>query len=121
MKSKDEIEQILISETSIDELIKKKIEQEFKTELEKSKHPPVTKVETELSKVPKHLIFSKDAVYKVFNRKTKVQTYVNGIQAESMLGLQNNVREKILHGEQSAFTTDDAYVKFERIILNVQA
>ncbi len=36
MKSKDEIEQILISETSIDELIKKKIEQEFKTELEKS-------------------------------------------------------------------------------------
>lgn len=119
MKDKEDIEQILISETSIDELIKRKIEEEFITELEKSKHMPETKTETELAKVPKKLIFSKDAIYKVFNRITKSQTYINGVQAEALVGMQNNVREKMLKGEQSTFTTDDAYVKFERITYNV--
>lgn len=119
MKNKDEIEQILISETSIDDLIKRKIEEEFKTELENSKHTPVTRIETDISKVPAKLIFSKDAVYKVFNRNTKVQTYINGIQAEALTGMQTGVREKMLKGKQSAFTTSDAYVKFERIKLNV--
>ena len=121
MKNKDEIEQMLISETSIDELIKRKIEEEFKTELENSDRRPQIKIETDISKVPPNLIFSKDAVYKVFNRKTKVQTFINGMQAEAMTGMQTGVREKMLKGGQSAFTTDDAYVKFERIKLNVPA
>lgn len=120
MKDKEDIEKILISDTSIDELIKRKIEEEFKTELEKSKHIQKTRIETDLAKVPQNLIFSKDAVYKVFNRNTKAQTCINGVQAEALVGMQNSVREKLLNAEQSAFTTDDAYVKFERIILNVQ-
>ncbi len=120
MKNKDEIEQILISETSIDELIKRKIEEEFKTEFEQSKILPLTKIETNIANVPKSLIFSKQSVYKLFNRNTKTQTYINGIQAEALIGMQNSIREKMLNGEQSTFTTDDAYVKFERITLNVQ-
>ena len=34
--------------------------------------------------------------------------------AEGLIGIQNNVREKVLRGELSAFTTDDVYVKFEK-------
>lgn len=36
-----------------------------------------------------------------------------------MLGIQNSIREKIYKGELSAFTTEDAYVKFEKIDVEV--
>lgn len=115
MKDKEEdIEQILLSNASLDELIKMKIEKEFKSELEKSKLKPQKKTITDISKVPRNKIFSKEAVYRLFNRNTKAETFINGIQAEALLGIQNSVREKIIKGELSAFTTEDAYVKFEK-------
>ena len=44
------------------------------------------------------------------------ETFVNGIQADALIGLQNNIREKILKGELNAFTTDEAYIKFEKAV-----
>lgn len=120
MKEKEEdLEQILLNNTSLDELIKMKIEKEFKSELEKANKK--TKIVTikNIADVPQEKIFSKDAVFRLFNRNTKTETFINGIQAEAMLGIQNSIREKIFKGELSAFTTDDAYVKFEKINVNV--
>ena len=76
------------------------------------------KIYTEIKDVPKELIFSKLAIYKLFNRTTKQETFINGVQAEALIGLQNNVREKFLNGEMSAFSTDEAYVKFEKVCVN---
>ena len=73
---------------------------------------------TKISEVPKDYIFSKDAVFKYYNRHNKLETYINGIQADALLGLQNNIRVKILNGELSTFSTDDAYVKFEKVCVN---
>jgi len=55
-------------------------------------------------------------VYKYFNRNTKCESFINGIQAEALIGLQNNIREKMLKGELNAFTTDDAYIKFDKAV-----
>ena len=45
----------------------------------------------------------------------KTETYINGMQAEAMIGLQSSVREKVKNGQMDAFSTDGAYVKFEQI------
>ena len=112
MKNKEK-EEMLLSGASLDELIKMKIEQEFMHDMEKSKEKPEPKVYTDIKNVPKDMIFSKNAVYKYFNRNTKCETFINGVQAEGLIGVQNHIREKILKGELSAFTTEDAYIKFE--------
>lgn len=114
-KDEKDTEQRLLNTTSLDELIKIKMEQELKEEIEKSKNPIQKKIITDISKVPSELIYSKGATYKMFNRINKSETYLNGIQAEAMLGLQNNIREKIKNGQLDAFSTDSAYVKFESV------
>lgn len=114
-KDANEIEQRLLSHASLDELIKIKMEEELKAEFEKSKEKPQKKIITDISKVPTELIFSKQAVYKIFNRINKTETYLNGLQAEAMLGIQNAIREKIKSGQMDAFSTDTAYVKFKKI------
>lgn len=108
-------EQRLLNHASLDELIKLKMEEELKAEIKKSKEKPAKQIITDISKVPKELIFSKLAVYKVFNRINKTESFINGLQAEGMLGLQNAIREKIKSGQMDAFSTDNAYVKFENI------
>ena len=114
-KDEKELEERLLSHASLDELIKMKMEEEIKTEFEKSNHKPKKVKITDISKVPTPLIFSKSAVYKMFNRINKSETYLNGIQAEAMTGLQSNVREQIKDGKMDAFSTDSAYVKFEYV------
>jgi len=112
------IEELLLTETSLDDLIKMKIEAEFKNEILNSKKLRTSDTKiiyTEIKDVPKELIFSKHAIYKVFNRSTKQETLINGIQADALIGLQNNIRTKLLCKEISAFSTDEIYVKFEKV------
>lgn len=117
MKEKEEdIEKMLLNGASLDDLIKMKIEQEFKAAVNQGKQIPEKVKITDISKVPQKLIFSKQSVFKLFNKNTKTETFINGIQAEALLGVQNSVREKILKGETSSFATDDAYVKFDKVM-----
>ena len=111
----EDIEQALLSNTSLDELIKKKIETEFVEEMTKKSIKKELKRITDIAKVAPEFIFSNKSVFELFNRKTGAQTLINGVQAEAMLGLQNNIREKMAKGEISAFATNDAYVKFKYI------
>ena len=93
-----------------------KIEKEFMEDLKKSKEKTEKKEVLEIKNLPKDKIFSKFSVYKYFNRDTGCETFFNGIQAEALIGLQNNIREKMLKGELNAFTTDNAYIKFEKAV-----
>ena len=112
----NDIEEILLTGTSLDDLIRMKIESEFRNEIANTKAPNSTnkKIYTEIKDIPKELIFSKNATYRVFNRNTKLETFINGIQADALIGLQNNIRTKLLNREISAFSTDDTYIKFEK-------
>ena len=110
-----DLEERLLSHTSLDDLIKMKMEEEIRAEFEKSNQKQQMVMITDISKVPTHLIFSKSAVYKMFNRINKSETYLNGVQAEAMTGLQSNIREQIKDGKMDAFSTDSAYIKFEYV------
>ena len=114
-KEEKDIEERLLSHASLDELIKMKMEEELKAEFDKSKQVIKKETITDISKVPEDLIFSKQSVFRMFNRVNKSETFLNGVQAEAMLGLQTNVREKIKSGQMDAFSTEDAYVKFEYV------
>ena len=112
-----EMEQVLLNNTSLDELIKMKIEEEFKSNTTKQKQKNVSKVVYDLKDVPKDLIFGKNSIFRVYNRLNKTESLVNGVQADAMIGIQMGIREKFLTGELTAFSIDDAYVKFEKVIL----
>ena len=107
MKNND-AEERLLNNASLDDLIKMKIEKEFIEDLKKSKEKIPPKVYTNIKDIPSDKVFSKVSVFRYFNRKTKCETFVNGIQ--------NNIREKMLKGELNAFTTETAYVKFEKAV-----
>jgi hypothetical protein len=112
MKNKD-TEQMLLNNASLEDLIKMKIENELNEEFRRSRENPERKTYTDISQVPKSLIFSAHATYRLFNRKNKTETFINGIQAEGLIGVQQEIREKLAQGLLNAFVTDDAYVKFE--------
>ena len=114
MKNQDNnLEQILLSNATIDDLIKKKIENEYIAAIEKAKAVKKVIRETDISRVPKELIFSNKSVFRVYNKKSQTETCINGIQAEALIGLQNTVREKIAKGEMASFAAGDMFVKFE--------
>ncbi len=117
MKNNKDLEEVLINKKSMDELIKMKIEKEFQTEISASRHKKTKKIITDIKQVPKDKLFSKQAVFKIYNRQTGTESTINGIQAEGMLGLQNSERTKLLNGEITSFATDDTYIKFEKICL----
>lgn len=115
MKNND-AEERLLNNASLDDLIKMKIEKEFIEDLKKSKEKIPPKVYTNIKDIPSDKVFSKVSVFRYFNRKTKCETFVNGIQVDALIGIQNNIREKMLKGELNAFTTETAYVKFEKAV-----
>ena len=110
-------EEMLLNGKTLDELIKIKIEQEFMDDLKKSKEKPKPKTILKIKDVPKEIIFSNNSVFRYYNRNTKCETFINGTQAEALIGSQNHIREKILNGELSAFTTEQAYIKFEKAVI----
>jgi len=40
---------------------------------------------TDINKIPADKKFDKNSIYRVFNRKQKTETYINGEQAENMM------------------------------------
>ena len=112
---------MLFSYASLDDLIRMILEAEFIEEMilaNELNSKKVKKTYTNIKDVPREYIFSKAAVYKYYNRHTKCETFINGIQADALLGLQSNIRQKIAAGELSTFSTDDAYVKFESVCVD---
>ena len=107
------IEDALLSGKSLDELIKIKMKEEIKSAFQKISTKYEIKRITDLKSVPQKYIFSKNAVYKKFNKRNNTISYINGIQAEGLLGLDESSRTKILGGEIEVFSTENAFVKFE--------
>ena len=105
-----DMEKMLLTGKTIDELIQMKMEEEYKALLAKPK-PKIGKVE-DISKLSPSSVFSKESVFKVFNKVNGMESYINGIQAEAMLGMQETAREALLNGRTKAFVTDNSYVEF---------
>lgn len=88
------------------------MDEEIANEINNSKiSAPLAKI-TDFKSLPVAAIFSKLATYAVFNRITKHESFINGIQAESLIGLQNSLREKLLKKQTDSFLTSEYFVKF---------
>src|SRR5574344_1925691 len=111
---KKDIDEILLTSTSIDEIIKSKMEEEIKNaQIEKNKKLS-DKIITDIKLVPQNLIFAKCSIFKVFNRENRTISFVNGIQAEAMIGMQKSLYEKVKQGLIKTFTTEKEYIQFEK-------
>ncbi len=107
-----DMEKMLLTGKSIDELIQMKIQEDYKSiQKEAKKKHKVEKI-VDIAKVPRTLIFSKASIYKVFNKNTRVESLINGVQAEAMIGLQETVRDALFNGKIKAFVAGDVYVEF---------
>ena len=114
MKNKKQIiEDALLSGKSIDELIKIKMKEEIKKAFKKVATKFEKKKIYNIKDVPKSSLFSKKTVFKKFNKQNNTISFINGIQAEALLGLDILSREKLLKGEIEVFSTENAFVKFE--------
>lgn len=112
-KQNDMAEELLMKNKSLDELIKLKMQEELKNAFKKRVSIVEKRKVTLISEVPEEKLFSRKAFYKVFNKNTQVETMVNGLQAEGLIGMQDDVREKIVKRETDIFSTDNLFVKFE--------
>lgn len=112
MPKNNDIEEILLTDMPLNELIKKKISQEMDEEIKKSKIKSQKSLIVVFSDLPQDKTFAKSTVYTVFNRKTRQESFVNGLQVESILGTDFNTLNKLKSKETDCFLTDDYYVKF---------
>lgn len=110
---KQMIEDALLSGKSIDELIKIKMKEEIKNAFKNVSIKFEKKRIFDIKSIPEKELFGKNTVFKKFNKINKTIGYINGIQAEALLGLDNVSREKLKKGEIEVFSTDNAFVKFE--------
>lgn len=112
-RKKQIIESALLSGKSIDELIKIKMKEEIKNTFEKvNKTPKKVKI-FDIKEIPSKVLFSRNSVFKKYNKQNDTISYINGIQAEGLLGLDETSREKLLSGKIEVFSTDNSFVKFE--------
>lgn len=112
-RKKQIIETALLSGKSIDELIKIKMREEIKNTFEKANKTPKKVKIFDIKEIPTQILFSKNTVFKKYNKQNDTLSYINGIQAESMLGLDELSRKKLLSGEIEVFSTENSFVKFE--------
>jgi len=114
-KKKEIIENALLSGRSIDELIKIKMKEEMTAAFEKISRAKEKIRIFNIKECDKNSIFSKNAIYKKFNKNNNTTSYINGIQAESLLGLDDETRRKLKNGEIDVFSTENSFVKFEYV------
>ena len=114
MKKDKEIEDLLLNDNKFGEFIAQKVENDFLSILKDSENnQEIPKYETDILKVPKDKLFSKNATYLLINKACKTKSFVNGMQAEGFLGCENTLREKFMTGETNYFVCGDYYLKFE--------
>ena len=110
MKNNKEIEKLLLNDKEYEKILNSKIEAEFNKAI--SVNSEKKEIITNIKKVPKDKLFSKNTVYMVLNRANKTKSFINGIQAEGFLGTQSSRREKLIAGEVDYFISEDSYIKF---------
>lgn len=101
-----------LKNADIDKLIEQKIENEIKQEIEDSQKIKEVRIIKNFAEVPKDRVFDNAATYKVFNRKTKKESFITGPQAESLIGLNASLRDDLEKGYVDNFTINEYYVRF---------
>ena len=70
------------------------------------------KIITDITQAPKTAIFSASSVWSIYNRETRQENLLTGLQAENYLSLDFLTKTDILKGETDCFLTDNYFLKF---------
>lgn len=81
-KKQEDIENILLNQPVI---IEDEINERLEREIQAARIPKKEIIITDIKQIPPDKKFDKATIYRVFNRKQKTETFVNGEQAEDML------------------------------------
>ncbi len=114
-QNKNLVEESLLTGKSLDELIRIRMNEKVQEAFSQIKKTKLTEKITDIKKIPAKILFSKKAVFKKYNKLNDSLSFINGIQAESLIGMEDNIREKLKNGEIDVFSTDDAFIKFEYV------
>ena len=85
MKTNNEIEKILLNDAEYDKFVSSKIEKDFENALGE-KVAKTSEIISDISQVPKTLLFSKNSTFEVINKANRRKSYINGLQSEGFLG-----------------------------------
>lgn len=94
------------------EKVEKAIGEVIKEEIAEARKPKQEIVITDIKEVPKGKIFSHNTAFNVFNRVNKTENSMNGIQTDSLLGLNKQKRKQLEAGEISEVTIGDYHIEF---------
>ena len=115
MKENKEIEKILLNDSAFENMVKAKVENDFKQELVNAKTLKLVEYITEIKDVPKSRLFTKYATFEVINKASKTKSYINGVQAEGFLASNTVDRAKLLNGESDSFVCGNSFIKFVKV------
>lgn len=112
MANDKKIEEKLLSPSDIDKQIDELLSKKYDLQIEEAKKQNKPVRITELKLLKKRMskdgfgndlvdaeCFSQDAVYSVFNFKTKTNTIMNGLMVDSLFGLSNDQRAAYAKGD----------------------
>ncbi len=102
-RKKQIIESALLSGKSIDELIKIKMKEEIKNTFEKACKSPQKVRIYDIKEIPSKNLFGKNTVFKKYNKQNNNMSYINGLQAEGMQGLDDTSRKNSYQGRWKFF------------------
>ena len=88
------------------------LEREERSRAQKLQEKP--EVITDFSQLPEALVFSENAYYKLFNRETKTEFFINGRVLEGKIGLDSTLYEQVKSRTVKAFAIGNQIVAFYR-------
>ena len=102
------LEEKLLNSTSVEKAIKEVIADE----IAEAKKPKVITEITEITEVPKGQVLGIHSAFTVFNRVNKTESALNGIQVDSLLGLNQARRKQLENAQVSELTIGDYHITF---------
>lgn len=99
------------------------IENDLKKEMQKE----MANHQRNIKKMPKELafqdltpaqLFSKNAFWKVFNRRNYTNSLINGIQTEAHLAQLENTKKEIIEHKTDCFLANHLYIEFYKFSAN---
>ena len=102
------LEEKLLSTDKVEKAIKEAIQDE----IAEAKKPRKELVITDIKEAPKNKVFDIHSAFTVFNRLNKTESILNGIQVDSLFGLNTAKRKQLEAGEISEVTINDYHIEF---------
>lgn len=94
-----------------DNNLKEKMHKEIVEKSKEIKHID-TKKKKNIKDLSPEEIFSANTIWKIYNRKTNIHSFINGIQAEGYIGMQDEIRHLIISYQSDCFLVDDFFIEF---------